>query len=34
MPISAKPLDQAALDAMKGWYPDPEQQRYFVMKGF
>jgi len=21
MPINAQPLDQAALDAMKGWYP-------------
>jgi len=34
MPISAQPLDPAALAAMQGWYPDPEQQRWFTPKGF
>jgi hypothetical protein len=34
LPISAQPLDEAALDAMKAWYPGPEQQRWFVIKGF
>jgi hypothetical protein len=33
MRISDQPLDQAALDAKKGWYP-PDQQRRFVLKGF
>jgi hypothetical protein len=32
MPISAQPLDQAALNAMNGWYGG--QQQWFVMKGF
>jgi len=34
MPISAQPLDQAALDAMNQWYPGSELQRWFVLKGF
>jgi hypothetical protein len=32
MPISAQPLDAAALTAMQGWYSG--QQQWFVMKGF
>jgi len=35
MPLTTQPLDQAALDAMKLWYPEPElHQRWFVPKGF
>ena len=35
VPLTTQPLDQAALDAMKLWYPEPElHQRWFVPKGF
>jgi hypothetical protein len=34
MPINAQPLDQAALDAMRAWYPGSELQRWFVHQGF
>jgi len=34
LPISSQPLDAAALSALQSWYPQPEQQRYFTMKGF
>ena len=34
MPLTAQPLDAAALTAMQGWYPDPELQRWFVHQGF
>jgi hypothetical protein len=34
VPISAQPLDAAALTAMQGWYSGSEQQLWFVMKGF
>jgi hypothetical protein len=34
MPLTAQPLDAAALTAMQGWYPDNELQRWFTQKGF
>ena len=34
MPLDVQALDEDAAAALKAWYPEPEQQRYFVMKGF
>ena len=34
MPLDVQALDEDAAAALKAWYPEPEQQRYFVMKGY